>query len=155
MFKRFFIDLAKTAAAAAISQFLNGLGVRGTNNLAQLFGLAFGPGHCRHFSELDASEKEMLLRRAPILLTEHTDWIGPLSHIPRTWTCYVMPGDQPPEILAGYSKVEDIPAPGSCVVTRGYIAFTSLAKIHFRVGFRWDRSDRYLEFPSIAVKKLN
>jgi hypothetical protein len=117
-------------------------------------GKAFGPQGCKHFSELTPFEQEELFKRAPVLRENHTDWPKPFQWVPRWLTCFVMPNDAPPPILAGTGTIEDIPEPGTYVVVDGYLALTTTSKWHARFGFRWDQTWKYLEFPSVTVKHL-
>lgn len=149
--KGWITSLALSLAAASVKR----LGLPTLRQLAVAIGKAFGPDGCQHFSELPLSAQLELQRTAPILKTLHTDWPAPLRWVPRSLTCYVTPANVPPAIIYGNGTVEDIPARGTFVVTRGYIALTSLAGWHFRAGFRWDRNDLYLEFPSFTVKQLS
>lgn len=150
MFKNFFINFA----CGILSSFLQMLGIPALCEIAVGIGRAFGPEGCRHFSELTPMEQEALLKRAPILRTKHTDYdIKAFQWIPRTLTCYVMPNDEAPPIIWGTGDIEDIPPFGTYVATRGYMALTTSTGYHVRGGFRWDRIDHYLDFPSFAAKQ--
>lgn len=148
--KKFFINLALSYVGALVQS----LGIPNCTQLAVALGKAFGPTGCRHWAELASIEQTLLLNRAPILATLHTDWPKGFQWVPRSLTCYVMPNDQAPPIIYGTGTIEDIPEPGTFVVTEGYLAATSTSKIHTRFGFRWDRNDKYLEFPAFTVKQL-
>lgn len=120
--------------------------------LARLMGKAFGPDGIRHFSDLLPHEQSELLARAPILQTNHEDWPDGLEWIPRKVTAYV--GPRPPILEGNTDDAKPIPARGQWFVTRGYLAWTSVAGIHVRMGFRYDDVDHYFEFPSFTIKKF-
>ncbi len=54
-----------------------------------------------------------------------------------------------------------ITAPGTWQISRfprgpwfaWYLAFTTRAGTHLRIGARWDNTDNYVEFPTIAMKR--
>lgn len=148
------------AASGAVRQ----LGTARLNNFMVALGRAYGPEGCRHFSELTLSEQVDLLNRVPILRKTHEDW-GAFKWVPRALTAYVMPGDAAPPIIMGdividdKGEVVDIPKPGDCVITRGYMAWSSAklpdgSFIHSRFGFRWDRNDKYITITIEPYKRL-
>ena len=96
-------------------------------------------------------------------VARHTDWIWPLSYVPRSWTAYC--GEGPAK---NHGWKEDIPVPGTKTwhwkdkngKWRPYFAKTWKMRKdgrawHFRVGFRWDKVDGYynLVFP-FTMKRM-
>jgi hypothetical protein len=91
----------------------------------------------------------------------HEDWPYPFNSIPRGNTAWC--GD-PPTVLAGVNR--DVPGPGQFTVQRAnihnppawmpliYIAQTSWFGFHTRIGPRYDRIDKYYNFPSVAGKMI-
>ncbi len=64
----------------------------------------------------------------------HTDWVFPLSLIPRTWTA--IPDSVPPVKIAGSAP-------------------TAIEGWHFRLGtFRFDVVDGYYQIPTATIKKI-
>ncbi len=148
--KQFIINMA----LGYLSAFLQAFGLPQLNQFGPIVAKAFGPEGCRHFSELNTDEQRAVIKRAPSTMKKHDDWPKPLRWVPRSLTTFVMPNDEPPAIIDGTSTNEDIPEPGTYVVTKGYFAWTSPSGLHARFGFRWDQNDKVLEFPSFTVKQL-
>lgn len=110
----------------------------------------------------------------------HDDWIWPFKLIPRAWTAYKWGkpqeqyGNLNPDSPSDYSFIvdtydelfHDFPKPITGLGTwqlsnfpfgprfAWYFAFTTKKGLHFRIGARWDDVDNYVEFPSIAIKRL-
>ena len=100
----------------------------------------------------------------------HNDWPWPLSYISRNWTSYkwgkpkMMWGNQK-HFKAGEGAPKPIGEPGSWQISRypfgpkwasklpTYFAFTTKGGTHVRFGARWDDIDRYVTFPSAAIKR--
>lgn len=99
----------------------------------------------------------------PIPAGRHTDWIWPLSYIPRNWTAFN--SDVPPVKIAGTERLEDhldIPERGKWVLAGVmnlripvYFALTTNSGWHFRVGLlRYDFVDEYYQIATFTIKKL-
>lgn len=125
-------------------------------------GHAFGPQGILHFSQLSLAAQEDLLRRVPILKTNHTDW-SVFKWVPRRTVCWV--GGEPysrAQVIEGHitdasvlpnGELLPIPADGDWYVVQGYLAATTGDGVHDRLGWRWDTIDRYWDL-SLALKKV-
>lgn len=139
--------------ADPVSPIVDRLNPDNVHFVGRLLGLAFGPEGMTHFSELTSIEQDAMLRRAPVLKTNHSDWPKPLRWVPRTATCWTVPAKWP--ILAGNTTSEKpIPERGEWYVKRGYLAWTSEDGWHIRMGFRLDDVDGYVTFPSFTIKRV-
>ena len=121
------------------------------------FGRAFGPPGLRHFSELSLAEQQELLARAPVLRTNHDDFLRPFQWIPRTVTTWIGPAPTYADILLGNvsgeptTVLKPIPNAGDWWVIRGGMSSTSAEGVHDRIGWRFDDSDFYWTL-SVSVK---
>jgi hypothetical protein len=85
---------------------------------------------------------------------KHTDWVWPLSYIPRRWTAWSST-NEPRKIIGSATGHLDIPPRGTWVLAwPPYFAVTLPNGAHFRLGFRHDYQDHYYTFVPLTLKKL-
>jgi hypothetical protein len=91
----------------------------------------------------------------------HTDWVWPMSLIPRSWNARV--SEVEPRALLkskGYVGNLDIPHPTHWNLSKGpwwwsyYFALTTKGAWHFRFGCRYDFVDFYYVYPAFTIKRI-
>jgi hypothetical protein len=105
----------------------------------------------------------------PHLRRPHDDYPAAFAWVPRGWTAFrwgrprLILGNQAhalegaPKPIGEHGSFQiarypNLPFPLDCLPL--YVAFTTPGGTHFRLGARWDDVDDYIQFPSIAIKRL-